>query len=30
MVAILHLNGKPTFYTVDRSQDVTLLEYFKR
>ncbi len=28
MVAILHLNGKPTFYTVDRSQDNLLSQYF--
>ncbi|WP_122700152.1 glycosyltransferase [Pseudomonas viridiflava] len=29
MVAILHLNGKPTFYTVDRSQDKLLTHFFK-
>lgn len=29
MVAILHLNGKPTFYTVDRNQDKILTQYFK-
>lgn len=27
MIAILHLNGKPTFYTVDRSQDKFLTRY---
>jgi len=29
MVAILHLNGKPTFYTVDRSRDKFLVDYLR-